>query len=83
MCVGEERKMGKSSIEEIYDNINEVLEKADPQQMLRMTIPGMVLDKRSYVDDTQLEKPNKAAVNESHFTNKLSDDVSGVVEEDN
>ena len=72
----------KSSIEQIYDAINDVLGGTDPQQMLCLTIPGTVLDKESYVYDTRFEKPIKVAANESRLTNKLFD-VTKVAGSDN
>lgn len=72
----------KSSIEQIYDAINDVLGGTDPQQMLCLTIPSTVLDKESNVYDTRFEKPIKIAANESRLTNKLFD-VTKVAGSDN
>ena len=72
----------KSSIEQIYDAINDALGGTDPQQMLCLTIPGTVLDKDFYVYDTRFEKPIKVAANESRLTNKLFD-VTKVAGSDN
>ena len=72
----------KSSIEQIYDAINNVLGGTNPQQMLCLTIPGTVLDKESYVYDTRFEKPINVPANESRLANKLFD-VTKVAGSDN
>lgn len=72
----------KPAIEQIYDAINEVLGGTNPQQMLCLTIPGTVLDKKTYVYDTRYEKPLKVAANESRLANKMFD-VSTVTGSDN
>lgn len=72
----------KSSIEQIYDAINNVLGGTNPHQMLCLTIPGTVLDKESYVYDTQFEKPINVPANESRLANKLFD-VTKVAGSDN
>lgn len=50
--------------------------------MLCLTIPGTVLDEKTYFYDTRFEKPLKVAANESRLDNKMFD-VSTVTGSDN
>ena len=71
-----------SAIDIIYDQINNVLGGTNGDQMLCLTIPGTVLDKKTFEYDTRFEKPFKVAANESRLANKLFD-VTKVTGSDN
>lgn len=76
----DEKKL--SAIDIIYDQINNVLGDTNGEQMLCLTTPGTILDKKTFEYDTRFEKPFKVAANESRLTNKLFD-VTKVTDSDN
>lgn len=71
-----------SAIDIICDQINNVLGDTNGEQMLCLTIPGTILDKKTFEYDSRFEKPLKVAANESRLANKLFD-VTKVTGSDN
>lgn len=74
--------MDKSTINVIYDAINDVLGGTNPNQMLSLTIPGTILNKETYKYDIKKEKPMRIIAEESRLANKLFD-VTYVTGSDN
>lgn len=82
MANTEDTKEQVPTILKIYGAINDVIGGTNPNELLCMTMPGMVLNADNYSYDTNFEKPFKVAANESRLVNKLYDPVK-VVGSDN